>query len=340
MSFLLSWLEPTFNALHPFNSLPFIYRWRLLLFQPILLLINTLKYTSCILFHRHTIIHIPTRTGHPIRTLVFHPSTPPTPNSPLLPLHLTLHAGGFLGGIPEYNAPFSALLSTRTGAVVVAPTYRFAPLHPYPAATNDITDVLSWLQRNARSTLHADPSLLTISGFSAGANLALSAAQSAPAVRASVTFYAPVDLRTPAQLKPKPAGMPPGQGRLMKLIFPLLDTYCGRDRGVREASVGDARLHPILARVVDLPERMLFVVPTVDILVHEQLMFVERLRREIDERGEEQRVVESLIVEGQMHGWVELPDFAIDMKTKDDAFDAAIEFIRETHGKHGFERAC
>lgn len=306
MSFILSWLEPTFNALNPFNSLPFNYRWRLLLFQPIVFLINTLKYIPWLFSRRYTVIHISNRTGYPIRTLIFHPPTPPNPSPTRLPpLHVTLHGGGFIGGIPDSNASLSALLAARTGAIVVAPTYRFAPLHPFPAAANDIADVLAWLAHNARSALRADPSLLTVSGLSAGANLALSAAQTAPpgAVKASVTFYAPVDLRTPANLKPRPASFPTRDPAA--LILPLADAYCGRDGAARERNRGGARLHPILARLEDLPERMLFVVPTIDVILHEQLVFVERLKREIEERGEEGRVVKSLIMEGQLHGWVE-----------------------------------
>ncbi|EOD43367.1 putative lipase esterase family protein [Neofusicoccum parvum UCRNP2] len=193
---MLSWFEPAYNALNPFNSLPFTYRWRLLIFQPIALLINTIKYLPYLLTHRYTIIHIPTRTGNRLRTLVFHPPASKTPNPPhaLAPLHLTLHAGGFMGGIPEYNAPFALALAASTSAIVVAPTYRFAPLHPFPAAADDIADVLAWLLAHAPRALRADPALLTISGFSAGANLALGAAQSCSegAVKGAVTFYAPV----------------------------------------------------------------------------------------------------------------------------------------------------
>ncbi|KAL0255027.1 hypothetical protein SLS55_009554 [Diplodia seriata] len=219
-----------------------------------------------------------------------------------------------MGGIPEYNAAFASLLSSRIGAVVVLPSYRFAPLHPFPAAIDDIDDVLAWLQSNSAQRLGADPSLLTISGFSAGANLALGATQQqsdhrsdssttiTTDIKASVTFYAPVDLRLPPHEKPVPAGLP--ETNPIGAILPLSDAYVASGAVSRERNMADARLHPILAELRTLPGRMLFVIPTLDILLHEQLVLVERLKREIEKEGKG-RFVESLIVEGQWHGWVE-----------------------------------
>lgn len=305
MSFFLSWLEPSFNALNPFNSLPFTYRWRLLLFQPLALLINTTKYLTCLLSYSHTytIHHIPTRTGAHLRTLIFHPPSSSNQVPPLRPLHLHLHAGGFLGGIPENDVPFLSALAARTGALIVAPTYRLAPLHPFPAAINDVDDAIAHLHSHAATHLHASPALLTISGFSAGANLALAATQQPPcrapvptSIKASVTFYAPLDLRVPPWQKQKPPGFP--RADPLAFLLPLLDAYAGSE-GVREANGENPRLHPGLAEAGALPERMLLVVPTVDILVKEQLVFVERLR------GEGKEGVDSLVVEGQWHGWVE-----------------------------------
>ncbi|KKY26611.1 putative lipase esterase family [Diplodia seriata] len=277
-----------------------------------------MKYIPWLLSRRYTIIYIPNRHGNPLRTLIFRPPSrnPQTNQSrtDLSPLHVSIHAGGFMGGIPEYNAAFASLLSSRTGAVVVLSSYRFAPLHPFPAAIDDIDDVLSWLRSNAAQGLGADPSLLTISGFSAGANLALGATQQqsnhrsdsnttiTTDIKASVTFYAPVDLRLPPHEKPVPAGLP--ETNPIGAILPLSDAYVASGAVSRERNMADARLHPILAELRTLPGRMLFVIPTLDILLHEQLVLVERLKREIEKEGKG-RFVESLIVEGQWHGWVE-----------------------------------
>ena len=79
-----------------------------------------------------------------------------------------------MGGVPEYDAVFAQMTARRTGAVVICATYRFAPLHPFPAAHDDIDDVVRYLHKHAENKFGADPQLLTISGFSAGGNLGLS----------------------------------------------------------------------------------------------------------------------------------------------------------------------
>ena len=122
------------------------------------------------------------------------------PNTTLSPLHLNVHGGVSLGGLPESNADFCDQLSNCTGAVVVSATYRFAPRHTFPAAHDDIDDIIRWLLKNAEEKLRANPRLLTVSGFSAGGNLVLGAAQSVKeygstadaAVKAAIMFYTPV----------------------------------------------------------------------------------------------------------------------------------------------------
>lgn len=130
-----------------------------------------------------------------------------------LPVHLDFHGGGFIMGSPLEQAPFCALLSRTLGAVVVSVSYRLGPLHQFPAAIHDAEDVLAAvldsegatpggralkaeLQRHysalqqggrqqdgaaAHSSIELDPAHLSISGFSAGGNLALNLALSIPA---------------------------------------------------------------------------------------------------------------------------------------------------------------
>jgi hypothetical protein len=66
------------------------------------------------------------------------------------------------------------------------------------------------------------------------------------------------------------------------------------------------RLSPIVAELDTLPKDILLVIAAIDILAHEQLTFVERVKREIEERGGEEvtgrRVVAKLFEKG-FHGW-------------------------------------
>lgn len=81
------------------------------------------------------------------------------------------------------------------------------------------------------------------------------------------------------------------------------------------------RFNPILADIMALPPQMLFVVPEVDILLDEQLKFVQRLKDDIDQVGgapdasETQKSrkelefvtkrIEVMVFEDQIHGWLE-----------------------------------
>jgi acetyl esterase/lipase len=242
----------------------------------------------------------------------------------LRPLHLDIHGGAFIGGLPENFAPFDDRVARETGAVVVSITYRFAPEHTFPAAIDDVDRTLEWLRENAESRWGADPTLMTISGSSAGGNLALAATQrpechgSTPtALKAAITFYAVVDQRISPWQKPRPEKMPSPKSDPMRWLMPLFDSYPAK---ARKNHLDDPRLSPVLAKRETMPDRMLMVIPMVDILVAEQMEFVQSMReqhgksgRSSDGNEEWLQVVEE---EDAFHGYLErefqmLSDFAV-----------------------------
>ncbi|KAL8753855.1 MAG: hypothetical protein Q9184_005295 [Pyrenodesmia sp. 2 TL-2023] len=310
------WIMAFFNVFHPlrdclFAPRPLPHRWRLILLQPIILIVYALK-TLPYLFHRPFVVqYIPIRrSGESVRALVYnHPSKTSESSSTKQkrPLHIDIHGGAFIGGIPEADAPFCDRLARTTGAVVISITYRFAPRHAFPAAHDDVDDAFAWLLEHAEEQFGANPKLLTVSGFSAGGNLALAASLGAnkadgeSRVSGVVTFYAPVDLRLPPEKKRKPPKMP-GFDALWFLL-PLFDAYAGPKRFQH---MEDARFNPMLASLRKLPKDMLFVIPTVDFLLYEQMEMVERLQQEIEAtQQKEERTVERALFEGQFHGWAE-----------------------------------
>lgn len=302
---LRAWFSPTIDALFTRN-LPFSYRWRLLALQPISLLTYSIASIPWIFSRTFRTEYLPISTDRTLRVLVFDNQQPKKLQSKHRPLHLDMHGGSFIGGLPEANASFCTRLASETGAIVFSTTCRLAPVHPFPAAIDDVDAVLAYLRAHAVENYGADPDLVTVSGDSAGGNLALAASLSAPrgVVKASVTFYAAVNL----QLKPweKPQGLPPSAWGVaakpvkdpMAFLLPLFDSYAGP---VREREMGNPRTSPFLRRVEDLPRDILLVVPALDILVKEQLEFVERLRGEL---GGESRRVETLYVEKGFHGYL------------------------------------
>jgi acetyl esterase/lipase len=178
-------------------NLPLRTRFHLLLLQPITLLTYTIEWTISRKFPHSQEIQIPLKRapGQTVRATIYIPKSALT-QSKKVPLHLNIHGGAFLGGLPEGNARFCAELAEKSGAVVVSTSYRYAPVHTFPDAHEDVQDVAEYLIQNAERLWNADPRLFTVSGFSVGGNLALAIAQGLAGtefeVRGSTTFYAVV----------------------------------------------------------------------------------------------------------------------------------------------------
>ncbi|KAB8068558.1 Alpha/Beta hydrolase protein [Aspergillus leporis] len=361
MSLLYRWFGPVYDAiLCP--SLPFGIRWRLLALQPIVLLTNTIQYWRGLRSkHPKTTIWIPLKRapGHSVRAIVYHPREKASQSKPRA-LHLNIHGGGFLGGLPEGNTPFCERVAAETGAVVVSTSHQYAPRYTFPVAHENVQDVAEWLIENSERLWGADPKMMSVSGFSAGGNLALGVAQwlarSEFNVKAAVMFYAPVDLRLPPWEKPKPANFP--EKDPLAFVLPLMDAYAGPER---EKYRDSPLLHPILADIESMPRNMLFIAGKVDILLHEQTVFVNRLKDEAAVLNRKIRLsteasgenptdevlenvdsltarpgtatqhpyyhIQGMFFDDQIHGWIELPSMAIDTKLRDQVYDDAVRFL-------------
>ncbi len=84
------------------------------------------------------------------------------------PIILYLHGGGFLAGSPRTHAKMLARLSSLTGLEVIAPWYRLAPEHPFPAAFEDTRAAYAGLVAKGYN-----PGDIILGGDSAGGALAL-----------------------------------------------------------------------------------------------------------------------------------------------------------------------
>jgi cation diffusion facilitator CzcD-associated flavoprotein CzcO/acetyl esterase/lipase len=131
----------------------------------------------------HLNLHLPVR--------IYHPDA----KGPL-PVVVLLHPGGWVGGSIALSHAPSTELAEELGAVVVTPSYRLAPEHPFPAAIDDAYAALQWAAEHA-AELGGDPARIVIAGESAGATLAAIAAQRArdengPRLAAQVLLYPPI----------------------------------------------------------------------------------------------------------------------------------------------------
>jgi acetyl esterase len=94
----------------------------------------------------------------------------PTASEPL-PVLVWLHGGGWVVGSLDSHDPVCRHLAVTTPSVVVAPDYRLAPEHPFPAGLEDAWAALAWTGAEAPS-LGGDPARVAVGGDSAGGNLA------------------------------------------------------------------------------------------------------------------------------------------------------------------------
>lgn len=143
---------------------------------------------------------VPGRVDIPVR--MYRPSASPT-----LPVVVYAHGGGWTLLSIDHADVLCRNLALRTHSVVVSVGYRLAPEHRFPAAFDDVWDVVAWA---AGGGLGHTPPRLGVGGDSAGGNLS-----AAVALRARDTAAFGVDL----QLLLYPA------------IDPDLDTPSMRDLG-------------------------------------------------------------------------------------------------------------
>jgi acetyl esterase/lipase len=107
---------------------------------------------------------------------------------------LYLHGGAYVAGSPAGYRAFWSNIAEAAGTRGVAPRYRLAPEHPFPAAVEDAVDAYRGLLEQG-----TDPTTVALVGDSAGGGLALAALVAArnaglPMPAAAVLFSPWTDL--------------------------------------------------------------------------------------------------------------------------------------------------
>ncbi|KAI9745675.1 MAG: hypothetical protein M1818_001209 [Claussenomyces sp. TS43310] len=88
------------------------------------------------------------------------------------PVVINFHGGGFTLGTGTDDSRWARAIVERAHAVMVSVEYRLAPRHPFSVGVEDGTDAVLYLAAHA-DELRLDPHRIALSGFSAGANFAL-----------------------------------------------------------------------------------------------------------------------------------------------------------------------
>jgi acetyl esterase/lipase len=94
----------------------------------------------------------------------------PVEGSGPFPAVICLHGGGWVGGERKQMSQTIEVLARR-GYVAIAPDYRLAPTHRFPACIEDCKCAVRWLRANS-GKYRVNPSRIAAVGLSAGGHLA------------------------------------------------------------------------------------------------------------------------------------------------------------------------
>ncbi len=120
----------------------------------------------------HSISNLP-RSSQPTKLYFYTPSDyhQQTDAGHKYPIVVNFHGGGFCLGTPLDDRYWARSIIKDVPCVFVSVCYRLAPEHSFPTAVDDSVDALLYLSAHA-DALGLDITRITLSGFSAGANLA------------------------------------------------------------------------------------------------------------------------------------------------------------------------
>ncbi|KAE8210779.1 hypothetical protein CF327_g5397 [Tilletia walkeri] len=88
-----------------------------------------------------------------------------------IPVHINMHGSGFVLPVLGTDCDFCGRLAEELGIVVIDSDYRKGPVYPFPAALEDVEDAVRYAQKQSEF----DATKISLGGFSAGGNVALSA---------------------------------------------------------------------------------------------------------------------------------------------------------------------
>ncbi len=95
---------------------------------------------------------------------------PDQPSASARPVLCFLHGGAWRNGCKEWMG-FMAPPVVASGALFISASYRHLPQAPFPAAHDDVCDLIAWLVRNV-ARWGGDPRRIHLGGHSAGGHLA------------------------------------------------------------------------------------------------------------------------------------------------------------------------
>ncbi|RAK97504.1 alpha/beta-hydrolase [Aspergillus ibericus CBS 121593] len=286
--------------------------------------------------HPTRILSLPARTSNrSIPVHLYASSTSSTSATPS-PVLLNVSGSGFILPSHGIDEPFITNITTHTRYTVLDINYRLAPEHPFPAALEDIVDVLGYVHSHPEQF---DQTKIAICGFSAGGNLAASVAAHSPGTRIGtlVAFYPVVDGTISDKEKGRRMGRD-GDRKMKKGIGGVLPAWlmgfyrtCYLRSGVPGRKPGekleeDDRVSPgwAGARLAGFPERCLFVTCEWDSLARE----TEDLGRRL--MAPPGRKVRMIRVQGCGHAWDKIAKKGTkEWDERERAYQAVVDLLKD-----------
>jgi acetyl esterase/lipase len=199
------------------------------------------------------------------------------PGDAPLPLLIDIHGGGFCVSEPVLDDPDNLILAHRHGLCVVSIPYRLGPQAKFPAAPQDCAAAIAAVLDD--ESLPVDRSRVAVAGYSAGANLALTATQ-LPGIRGRikgvVAYYPVTDWTITKEEKMARQKLAPDGKDILHLMMPFFDIgYVAPD-----VDRADPLLSPGFAKRENLPEKIAILGCEYDILCKEAELMAEDLATE------------------------------------------------------------
>ncbi|KAJ5970582.1 Alpha/beta hydrolase fold-3 [Penicillium vulpinum] len=206
------------------------------------------------------------------------------------PVLLNFHGSGFLLPLHGSDDEFCRRIRQETKHTVLDVPYRLAPEHPFPAALNDVEDVIKYV---LTSQNEFDLTRVSISGFSAGSNLALAAASN---LFPRDTFHSLLAIYPVTDMSPDPASkMAPVSGYL-GIPLPVMRLF-RRCYIPSSMDKRDPRISPLYAEADRFPQRILMITADGDTFALE----AEELAQKIEKLQGWHVISERM--QGCSHGW-------------------------------------
>lgn len=266
-------------------------------------------------------ILVPSRDGdRTIKTNVYG-----TAASKPTPVLINFCGSGFVLRTFGNDDEYCRFVADRTDYTVIDVQYRLAPENTFPAAFNDAEDVVKWVLSQPD---RFDASCISLSGFSAGANIALAVASSSQLFGGEeqqsifntvVSIYGPTDMAQPTPEKQ----LVDSSNWIMRTIFPKFSHTCHKLLNPGNVDPNDPRISPGFADPHNFPNNVLFITAS-------QCSFAleaEKLSEKIG--GIDGKVSLSRRMDGCAHGWdKEAIRGSSQCKAKDEAYALAVATLQ------------